>query len=116
MTAFFAPPALAQPLGDAAAGQRQFLACRACHEVKPGPSAKVGPHLAGVLGRAAGSVDGFAYSPALAKSGLTWDAATLDAFIAQPAKLVPGSRMAYAGLSDPKRRADLIAYLATLKP
>ncbi len=103
-------PARAQ---DAAAGGMAFLQCADCHS--PGDSNGVGPGLKGVVGRAAGKQPGFAYSAALAKSTLTWDAATLDKFLAAPQKLVPGTTMTYPGDDDPKDRADLIAYLQSLK-
>ncbi len=66
------------------------------------------------MGRPAGSIPGFHYSAANKNSGLTWDAATLDRYLTNPRKAIPGTLMSYPGLSDPKKRADLIAYLATL--
>ena len=103
-------PALAQ---DAAAGGMAFQQCADCHSA--GDSNGVGPGLKGVVGRRAGTQSGFASSPALARSGIAWDAATLDKFLAAPQKLVPGTTMAYAGNDDAKERADLIAYLQSLK-
>ncbi len=105
-------PACAQ---DVAAGAAVFKAqCAMCHSVVKGQTL-LGPSLFGIVGEKAGAVPGFYYSAALKKSGLTWNAATLDRWIADPAKLVPGNRMTYAGLKNAKQRADLIAYLATLK-
>lgn len=74
-----------------------------------------GPSLFGISGRTAGSAAGYSYSPAMTGSGLTWDDATLDAFLASPMAKVPGTRMTYAGQSDPARRAAIVAYLKTLK-
>lgn len=105
-----AAPAQAQ---DAAAGGTLFKGrCMMCHTIKPGP-AGMGPNLFGVVGRPAASTE-FAYSPALKKSGLTWDKATLDKFLTSPGKLVPGTRMVFP-IPDNKQRADVIAYLASLK-
>jgi len=98
---------------DAAAGGMAFVQCADCHS--PGASDGVGPGLKGVFGRRAGSKDGFVYSPALAQSTLVWDAATLDAFLADPRRVAPGTTMAWPGDGDAKERADLIAYLRTLK-
>ncbi|MGE3289831.1 MAG: cytochrome c family protein [Geminicoccaceae bacterium] len=98
--------------GDAETGARAFQACAACHSLEPGRH-RTGPSLAGVLGREAGSAEGFhRYSPALQASGVVWNEATLDAWIADPRALVPGNRMIFRGLADAKTRADLVAYLA----
>jgi len=96
--------------GDPARGEQKFVECGACHSLKPG-AATVGPSLSGLFGRKAGALTDFRYSPAMRRSGITWDAQTLDAFLAEPQKLVPANRMPYAGLTDPAARADLIAYL-----
>jgi cytochrome c len=102
-----AAPAAAQ---DAAAGKILFQQrCQMCHTVAAGQPHGIGPSLAGVGGRKAAST-AFTYSDALRKSGLTWDAATLDRFLAGPSKLVPGTRMVVA-ISDPKQRADAVAFL-----
>jgi cytochrome c len=106
--------------GDAAKGEVVAKACLACHSVKDAAS-KVGPSLVGVVGRKIGSVEGFKYSEgegsimALAANGGVWDEAALDAYIKKPKEIVPKGKMAYAGLADDAKRADLIAYLATLK-
>ena len=106
-----AGPALAQ---DAAAGGAFFKQrCQTCHTVTPGQAPSLAPNLFGVVGRKAASTP-FGYSTALKASGLTWDKATLDIFLTSPMKMVPGARMLIP-VSDPKQRADLIAYLASLK-
>ena len=107
-----APPAAAP---NPVRGGQLFLQCRACHTVAPGGGHTVGPNLAGVVGAKAGTRAGYDYSPALVKSGLTWNAAALDAFIKRPSQAVPGNKMAFAGVADARARADLIAYLTTLK-
>ncbi len=96
--------------GDAARGEAKFQECAACHKLETGVN-NVGPSLHGIIGRKAGEVADFRYSPAIKRSGITWTADTLDAFIKEPQALVPANRMPYAGLADPAARADLIAYL-----
>jgi cytochrome c len=96
--------------GDAKRGEKVFENCRACHAAD-GQANEVGPALRGVVGRKAGERDDFRYSPALKRSGIVWNAKTLDAFIADPQQVVPGNRMPFSGLPDAKERADLIAYL-----
>jgi cytochrome c len=98
---------------DAAAGGMAFQQCADCHS--PGGADGVGPGLKGVLGRRAGSKAGFTFSPAMAKSTIVWDATALNNFLASPQKAVPGTTMTYPGDDDAKERADLIAYLQTLK-
>jgi len=97
---------------DAAAGEKVFARCKACHQVDKNG---VGPHLGSVVGRKAGSVEGYNYSEALKKSGITWDEAALDKWLQGPSKDVPGTKMIFPGVKDATQRADLIAYLATLK-
>lgn len=107
----FASPALAQ---DATAGGALFKArCSVCHSVTPGQKGSIAPNLSGLAGRPAAST-AFAYSPALKASNLKWDKPTLDKFLTAPMKLVPGTRMVIS-VADPKQRADLVAYLSTLK-
>ncbi len=96
---------------DAAAGEKTFAQCRACHQVGPTAKNAVGPVLNGLIGRKAGTVEGYNYSPANKNSGLTWDEATFTEYIKDPKAKVPGTKMVYAGLKDEKRIADLIAYL-----
>lgn len=114
-----APAAAPAPAGAAdRRGERLFLQCRACHALGRSQDGKIGPPLGGVLGRPAASLPGFPYSKALATSGLTWDAATLDRWLARPTEVVPGTSMVYAGLTKPDDRRQLIAYLerATASP
>jgi cytochrome c len=109
--AALAVPAAAQ---DAAAGQRGFAQCRACHSIVKGQN-RIGPSLAGISGRRIASVPGFNYSAALKKRTGNWTDANMNAWLTRPAAWAPGTRMAFAGISDAKRRADMIAYLKTLK-
>jgi cytochrome c len=104
--------ARAQTLGgDAARGEALYQACSACHSVDEND---LGPKHRGVVGRQAGSVPDYTYSAALKNSGITWDAQSLDRWLSNPSALVPGTKM-YFRVDDPQRRADLIAYLTTLK-
>ena len=98
---------------DAAAGGMAFQQCAECHS--PGASDGTGPGLKGVFGRRAGSKEGFIYSPAMKKSQVVWDDATLAAYLADPRGVVPGTTMAYPGNEDSKERADLVAFLKTLR-
>ena len=93
---------------DPAHGEQVYGRCLACHALA---SDRVGPRHCGLLGRRAGSVSAFDYTPAMKKSKLTWDEKTLDRFLAKPMKVVPGTAMTYDGVPDAKDRADLIAYL-----
>lgn len=88
--------------------------CAVCHSPLPGKNG-IGPSLFGVVGRTSGQVEKFRYSAANKKGHLTWDAATLDKYLQSPRTVVPGTTMTYAGLKNDTQRADLIAYLATLK-
>jgi cytochrome c len=98
---------------DSAAGKKAFAQCAACHSVDG--TNGVGPSLQGVIGRKAGSFAGFRYSRAMKAAATTWDAVSLEAFIADPQKAVPGNVMPFAGVPDARERADIAAYLATLK-
>ena len=103
-------PSPAPPAGDPGHGQSLYEAkCGGCHSIDTN---RIGPMHRGVVGRKAGIIAGFAYSPALKKSGLVWTAATLDRWLTGPTKLVPGTRMGFV-LADPADRRDVIAYLAT---
>lgn len=106
-----AAPNLALADGDPAKGEREFRACKACHQLDAGRNG-AGPSLHGLFGATAGQVDGFRYSDAMINSGIVWTAETLDAFIANPKDTVPGTSMAYRGQRNEGKRADLIAYLA----
>ena len=96
---------------DAAAGEKVFAQCRSCHQVGPTAKNAVGPHLNGLIGRKAGTVEGYNYSPANKNSGITWDEATFAEYIKDPKAKVPGTKMIYAGLKDEQRVTDLVAYL-----
>lgn len=96
--------------GDAASGQRVFRQCMACHVVEQ-PQNRVGPSLNGIIGRTAGTVEGFRYSPANANSGVTWTEENLFAYLENPRQFIPGTTMAFIGLRNPQQRADVIAYI-----
>lgn len=96
---------------DIANGQSKFAFCRSCHTVTEGGPDLTGPNLHGVFGRKVGSKAGYAYSDALKAGGFTWDAEHLDKWLDNPREFLSGTKMTYAGLHDPKDRADLIAYL-----
>ena len=102
-------PALA---ADVEHGKQVYQTCAACHSDKPDA---LGPNLAGVIGRKAGSRDDFRYSPAMTRAGFTWDAGSLRDYLADPQAKVKGNRMPFAGLNDPKDVEDVIAYIGTLK-
>lgn len=109
---FASAGALAQEA--ASRGEKVFEECRACHAVD-GSTNAVGPSLRGVVGRKSGALDDFRYSPAMKRANITWTKQTLDAFIADPQKIVPANRMPYSGIADAKNRADVVEYLLTLK-
>jgi len=96
---------------DAAAGEKVFGQCRACHQIGETAKNLIGPKLNGVIGRKAGSVEGFAYSAANKNSGLTWDEATFTDYIHDPRAKVPGTKMTFAGLKNEQQIKDLLAYL-----
>ena len=100
---------------NAAAGRQVFHAqCAICHSDKPGVN-KIGPSLFGVVGRHTGSEPGYSYSVANKNSNLVWTPAELDAYLNDPQKIVPGTKMPYGGLHNAAKRANLIAFLETLK-
>jgi cytochrome c len=99
----------------AASGESEYRACAACHSIDKGGSNRVGPNLHGIVGRAVASAEGYGYSAALKAKGGVWDEAALDAFLTNPRKAVPGTKMAFPGLSDNARRKALIDYLAAQK-
>jgi len=96
---------------DPARGRSLFALCSACHQMKEGGANMVGPNLYGVFGAPAASKPGFAYSEALKASGWTWDAARLNAWLADPQTTLPGTKMVFVGIKDAAQRADLIAHL-----
>ena len=99
--------------GDVEHGKSVFGMCRSCHSIAKGGPNMTGPDNYAVVGRKAGTHKGYAYSEALKTSGIVWDAPTLDKWIENPRQLVPGTKMSFAGIKDPKDRADLIAFLCT---
>jgi cytochrome c len=106
-------PPIANAEGDAAAGEKVFAHCAPCHSTKPGEN-KLGPSLAGVFGRKAGTEPGFSYSSALKTQNITWDETSLNEWLQGPGKFVKGTKMIYS-VPDEKDRQDVIAYLKTLK-
>lgn len=115
-------PAVAAPVdlgtllasADSARGKGAAQVCGSCHTFDPGGANRVGPNLWGVVGRPVGKHQGFAYSPAFASHGGAWDYETLDRYLASPAKAIPGNKMAFAGIRNPKDRANVIAWLGSL--
>ena len=101
--------------GDAALGEKVFKKCKACHVVDKEKN-KTGPHLVGIIGRPAASVESYKkYSKALKESGFVWDAATLDGYLENPKKYLKGGKMAFAGLKKQKDRDNIIAYFESLQ-
>ena len=105
----------AAPAANVANGKALFGRCAACHTADKGGANGLGPNLYGIVGRKAGSKKDFSYSAAMRNSGIVWSNQKLDGYIAHPADVVPGNRMAFAGLPEAKQRADLLAWLSTLK-
>ena len=99
----------------ALSGEAIFKRCTACHKIEAGAPNGLGPNLHGVSGRAIASVAGFSYSTALKSKGGVWDDASLDGYIASPAKWAPGTKMAFPGIGDAGERKALIDYLKTQK-
>ena len=100
--------------GDPAAGEKVFRKCKACHTVEEDGPNRVGPNLYGIVGASVAAVDGFRYSGALTDHGGDWTPDRLAAFLANPRKAVPGTKMSFAGLRKSEDQADVIAYLASL--
>ena len=98
--------------GDATKGEAVFRQCQTCHVVTPGVN-KVGPSLHNIIGRTAGQVAGFRYSEANKKSGITWTEQELYTYLENPKARIPGTTMAFVGVKDSQKRADLVAYLKT---
>jgi cytochrome c len=101
---------------DAAAGEHVFVKCKACHQIGEGAKNMVGPSLNGIVGRPAGTFPGYSYSDANKGSGLTWDEATLKEYLKSPRAKVPGTKMAFAGLSSETDIDNVIAYLKQFGP
>jgi nitrite reductase (NO-forming) len=101
--------------GDAAAGRLIFRKCQACHSIEPGKN-MLGPSLAGINGRKAGTEANFNYSPAMKQANIVWNAETLDKYLTDPAKVVPGNKMPFPGIKTDRDRADVIAFLVTPSP
>src|SRR3954471_20640451 len=112
MLAALPPTAQAQ---NATTGKTVFRSqCGICHSPRPGRNI-VGPSLFGVVGRHSGRIPDFQYSAANLRSNLTWDPATLDRYLSNPQKVVPGTLMTFPGLKNPQQRADVVAYLERLR-
>jgi cytochrome c len=105
----------ANAAGNAKAGAEVFKRCAVCHTNDKGGGDGMGPNLFGIVGRKAATRPGFAYSAPLKKSGIVWDEATLAKWAAGPARVVPGTKMMFAGITSKKQQADVAAYLTTLK-
>jgi cytochrome c len=106
-------PVLAQ---DAAAGEKDFLVCRACHQIGPTAKNAIGPVLNGVVGRTAGTFAGYSYSEANKSSGLVWTEEELDKYLVSPQATVPHTKMIFPGLKDEQKRRDVIAFLEQFGP
>ncbi|MGA7208591.1 MAG: cytochrome c family protein, partial [Pseudolabrys sp.] len=104
--------AIAPVIGDVATGKLVFRKCQACHSLEPGKNG-LGPSLAGLIGKKASGVPNYNYSPAMKGSSLTWDVATLDAYLSDPQRLVPGNKMPFPGLKTENERNAVIAFLAS---
>ena len=110
----FVMPSFAQS-GNIAAGEKAFQKCVYCHQVGPSARNILGPHLNGIVGRPAGSVKNFAYSPAMKKSGIVWTEEKLRDFVRKPGKVVPDNNMRFFGLWSDTEATNLVAYLRTIK-
>ncbi len=114
--ALLIPVASAFAEGDVAKGEKVFRKCKACHAVGEGAKNKVGPHLNDIIGRTAGTAEGFKYSKAMVaagEGGIVWDDESLAAYLEKPRDYIKGNRMSFAGLRKEADRADVIAYLKT---
>ena len=101
---------------DAAAGEKVFIPCRACHQVGETAKNAVGPVLNGIFGRKAGTYPGYSYSDANKNSGITWDEDTFTIYIKDPRAKIPGTKMIFAGIKDDQKIKDLIAFLKQYGP
>lgn len=100
----------AQAAGDPEAGKKAFAKCKACHQLDAGKNG-VGPSLAGIFGRKAGTVEGFRYSDAMKAKAVTWNEETIAAYLADPKGYIPGNKMVFPGIKKESELADVIAYL-----
>ena len=107
--------AVAHAEGDPARGAQVFKRCAICHTDTKGGGDGLGPNLYGIAGRKAATRPGFSYSPALQKSGIVWTQPNLAKWVEKPARMVPGTKMAFSGITSKKQQADLIAFLVKLK-
>ena len=105
---------LASFTGDAVAGEKVFLNCKTCHSAEAGKN-MVGPSLHAIQGRHSGEIPGFTYSAANKGSGIVWTDEKLFQYLENPQRVIPGTKMTYTGVKDPQQRANVIAYLNTLK-
>jgi len=101
---------------DAAAGEKTFLVCRACHQIGPNAKIAIGPVLNGIVGRKAGTYEGYTYSPANRDSGIVWTPAQLNKYLEAPQSVVPHTKMIFPGLKDEQKRKDVIAFLELFGP
>jgi len=97
--------------GDIDAGMKVFRKCNVCHTLEEGGKRKIGPNLFGIMGRPSGTVEGFKYSKAMMKAGVTWNVDTLTQYLSKPKDFIPGNKMAFPGLKKPEQIENVIAYI-----
>lgn len=102
--------------GDPAAGEKVFLVCKTCHQIGEGAKNGVGPEQNGLVGRKAGTVEGYNYTEANKNSGIVWTEDKLKEYLQDPRKMIPGTKMVFAGLKDEQKIDDVIAYLKQFGP